>query len=45
MTSGFKKPLGDFCTRGKSVYGAQAWRLLEPGSVIGGVGPSSRHGM
>lgn len=28
-TSGFKKPLSEFYTRWKSVYGAQAWRLLE----------------
>ncbi len=28
-TSGFRKPLTEFYTRWKSVYGAQAWRLLE----------------
>lgn len=28
-TSGFKKPLAEFYARWKSVYGAQAWRLLE----------------
>ncbi len=27
--SGFKKPLSEFYARWKSVYGAQAWRLLE----------------